>query len=296
LTRPFQKISLLFAMTLKLQHNEAMSTVSTASYQRTKSGHTEEEFEKKLEPSSRKHNESHTVVGKYIKDIIYGGLDGLITTFAIVSGVAGASLPSSIILILGVANLLADGFSMAVGNYMGTKAEIELARKERKREEYEVEHCPEEEIEEIRCIYRKKGFSGDDLDRVVEIITSNKKVWVDTMMVEELGILDEEESPFASACATFFSFLLVGMIPLITYIIAYFYPPLLQDAFRITVTLTGITIFTLGAWKSQITSTNWFRSGAEMFLVGGFAALVAYYVGYYLSFIDVSNISESYGS
>jgi len=248
--------------------------------------------------SASKHVESHTFVNRFLKDIIYGGLDGLITTFAIVAGVAGANLSSSIIMILGFANLLADGFSMAVGNYMGTKAEIELARKERRREEDEIDNCREEEIEEIRAIYRKKGFVGVDLERVVEVITSNKKVWVDTMMVEELGIFSEEKSPFLAALATFGSFLFFGMIPLLTYVAAYFYPSLLssiglsafgfgsssiQIGFLMTMVLTGTTIFFMGAWKSLITSTDCLRSGLEMFFVGGFAASLAYYVGYYLS-------------
>jgi len=244
-----------------------------------------------------KHSETHNIVGKYIKDIIYGGLDGLITTFAIVSGVAGASLSTHIILILGVANLLADGFSMAVGNYMGTKAELEFAKKERAREEYEVDHYPEAEREEIRHIYRKKGFKGQDLERVVDVITSDKKIWVDTMMVEELGITSEDDSPIRAALATFISFLLVGMVPLSTYVLAIFYPFLLQDAFRITTTLTGVTIFAMGALKSKVTEANWMRSGIEMFLIGGLAAAVAYYVGYYLSFIkDCTDLSGSSSS
>jgi len=275
---------------LTLKHNEA----SMACYDSVSKHSSSSDIDDPSPRSSSKHSESHTFVNTFLKDIIYGGLDGIITTFAIVSGVAGANLSTSIILILGVANLLADGFSMAVGNYMGTKAEIELARKERKREEYEIEHCREEEVEEIRTIYRKKGFVGSDLERVVEVITSNKKVWVDTMMVEELGIFCEEKSPILAALATFSSFLLFGLVPLLPYLIGHFYPFSdiiwnssgsldAQPGFLITSILTGMTIFLMGALKSSITSTDWKRSGIEMFLVGGFAALLAYYVGFYLS-------------
>lgn len=280
---------------LTFRHIEARRAFESNDIAALKSSHTKEAILKESSENvnlSTKHSERHTIIGKHIKDIIYGGLDGLITTFAIVSGVAGASLSSSIILILGIANLLADGFSMAVSNYMGTKAEIEFARKERKREEYEVDHFPEGEREEIRNIYRKKGFKGEDLEKVVNVITSDKKIWVDTMMVEELGILTDENSPIHAALATFISFLIVGAIPLSPYIVAYFYPPLIKyNIFYITTAMTAITIFTMGALKSKFTSTNWLRSGIEMFLIGGLAAAVAYYVGYYLSFIKDGDLS-----
>jgi len=236
---------------------------------------------KAIQASIEKHKTSS---GKYIKDIIYGGLDGIITTFAIVSGVAGASLPSSIVLILGFANLLADGFSMAVGNYLGTKSEMEYTKKEREREEYEVDNFPEGEIEEIRQIYSKKGFKGEDLERVVSVITSNKDVWIDTMMVEELELLStmDQDFPIKSAFVTFLSFVLIGMIPLSTYIIAILFPQMLKYAFGITTALTALTIFSVGAIKSKLTGLNWLRSGFEMLLIGGAAASVAYSIGFSL--------------
>lgn len=106
-------------------------------------------------------------------------------------------------------------------------------------------------------------------------------------MVEEKGVLEEEESAVGAACATFFSFLIVGAIPLISYLLSYMRPDLIvmDDAFQLATVLTGLTIFSMGALKSQITKTNWIRSGFEMFLIGGFASLVAFYVGHYLSFI-----------
>eukprot|EP01114_Cavostelium_apophysatum_P017303 TRINITY_DN5111_c0_g1_i1.p1 TRINITY_DN5111_c0_g1~~TRINITY_DN5111_c0_g1_i1.p1 ORF type:complete len:308 (-),score=27.08 TRINITY_DN5111_c0_g1_i1:30-953(-) len=119
-----------------------------------------------------------------IKDVVYGGLDGLITTHAIVSGVSGGSLSSSVVLVLGISNLLADGFSMAVGNYMGTKAEIEMERKERKVIEESIETQSDQRKEDIRTIYRKKGFKDADLERIVEVITSDRKVWLDTLIAE----------------------------------------------------------------------------------------------------------------
>jgi len=128
--------------------------------------------------------ESHQTSGSYVGDFVYGAMDGSVTTFAVVSGVAGAGLPSGIVIILGLANLFADGFSMAVGNYLSTKSRNEFIENERRREKWEVEHYPEGEVEEIRQIFLKKGFRGRALEDDVKVITSDKKVWVETMMTE----------------------------------------------------------------------------------------------------------------
>jgi len=131
----------------------------------------------------------------YLKDMVYGGIDGTITTFAVVSGVVGAELAAGIVVILGLANLFADGFSMAVSNFLGTKAEQQLLHMIRKEEENEIQLIPEGEREEIRQIYAAKGFDGELLEQVVEVITSNEQVWVDTMLLEEHGLLLDGPEP-----------------------------------------------------------------------------------------------------
>ena len=128
-----------------------------------------------------------------IQDFVYGATDGSVTTFAVVAGVVGAALSPSIILILGFANLFADGFSMAIGNYLGTKSQKEYIEKERKREEWEIENLVEQEKQEIRDIYTKKGFKDELLDEIVNVITARRKVWIDTMMREELGLVDDKK-------------------------------------------------------------------------------------------------------
>src|SRR3989344_9708993 len=116
-----------------------------------------------------------STVGNYLRDMVYGANDGIVTTFAVVAGVAGAELGINVVLILGFANLLADGLAMAIGNYLGTKSEDEYITKERAMEEWEVDHLPDLEKKEIESIYRKKGFKGKDLVRVVAVITGDKK-------------------------------------------------------------------------------------------------------------------------
>ena len=232
------------------------------------------------QPSSEQHKQEQ---GKYIKSIIYGGLDGIITTFAVVAGVAGASLSAGIVLILGFANLIADGLSMAIGDYLSTKAENEYNKAERQREKWEVENYPEGEKQELEELYVDKGMSEKDAKTVVEIIAKNKDAWVDIMMVEELGIIESDESPLKNAIATFSSFSVFGFIPLLAHVLSQFIPILQQNTFLFATLLTGITLFALGALKVRITEQNWFYSGLEMFVVGGIAAFAAYGIGYFLS-------------
>ena len=155
----------------------------------------------------------------HFDDFIYGSIDGAVTTFAIVAGVIGASLPTTIILILGLANLFADGFSMAVANYQASKSRNEFVKMKRREEEWQIDNLEDQEKEEIREIYREKGFKDQLLEEIVRIITSRRKVWVDTMMREELGLIEDEKNPFHSSVSTFVGFNLIGVIPLIPFII-----------------------------------------------------------------------------
>ena len=219
---------------------------------------------------------------KYLPDFVYGGIDGSVTTFAIVAGVTGASLSPTIVLILGFANLFADGFSMAVGNYLSTKSRKEYADKIRKSEEHSVINIPEEETEEIREIFSEKGFSGQQLDDAVEIITSNQDVWVDTMMKDEFGIFEDQTSPLKSAIVTFISFNLIGFIPLLPYVLSYFSESFRNNTFTLSVIFTSIAFMIVGSVKGRIVGARWFFSGFETLLIGGAAAIIAYYVGYLL--------------
>lgn len=226
--------------------------------------------------------ENNDFVSKYLPDFVYGGIDGSVTTFAIVAGVTGASLSPTIVLILGFANLFADGFSMAVGNYLSTKSKKEYADKIRKSEEHSIANIPEEETQEIRDIFSEKGFSGSQLDDAVEIITSNQDVWVDTMMKDEFGIFEDQTSPIKSALVTFISFNLIGFIPLLAYVLAYFSDSFKSNTFTLSVILTSIAFFIVGSVKGQIVSAKWLYSGIETLVIGGAAAIIAYYVGYLL--------------
>lgn len=156
-----------------------------------------------------------------IEDFVYGATDRAVTTFAVVAGVIGESLSPSTVLILGFANLFADGFSMAMGNYLGTIAQTEYIQKQRKKEEWEIDNLVEQEKQEIRDIYKNKGFEEELLEEIVRVITSRRKVWVDTMMREELELFENKRRPLYIALTTFTAFNLIGLIPLIPFIFLY---------------------------------------------------------------------------
>ena len=224
---------------------------------------------------------------QYIGDMVYGGLDGIVTTFAIVSGVSGANLGSGVILILGLANLLADGLSMAAGAFLSLKSEREYYDRERERETWEIEHFPEGEFVEMIEIYRAKGYSREDAEALMEIQSKDHDLWVDAMMVHELGLLPDDRQPIRSALATFVSFLLAGAVPLLVYLLGLVVPIDPAVSFPVALVLSGLALFGLGAAKVLITERNWFRSGLEMLLVGGVAAGIAYLVGYLLRGLGV---------
>lgn len=217
---------------------------------------------------------------EYISEFVYGGIDGAITTFAVVAGAEGAGLGISVVIILGIANLIADGFSMSVGNFFATKAERDSFEKHKQVEYWEIENLREKEVEEIREIYASKGFKGDLLEKVVEVITADKEVWVDTMMKEELEMVKGEKTPYKTAGATFFSFILVGSVPLLSYVFAgKNFSVNNPDLFFYSCLLTGIALAIVGSLKSIVNEKNIFVGVAETILLGGIAAFLAYFVG-----------------
>ena len=219
---------------------------------------------------------------QYIGDMVYGGLDGIVTTYAVVSGVAGANLGSGIILILGLANLLADGLSMAAGAFLSLKSEREYYDRERQRETWEVEHFPDGERSEMVEIYRTKGYSREDAEALMDIQSKSQDLWVDAMMVHELGLLPDDRQPLRSALATFVAFIVAGSVPLLIYLLGLVIPIEPAISFPLAIALSALALFGLGAAKVFVTERSWFRSGLEMLLVGGLTAGVAYLVGYLL--------------
>ena len=215
----------------------------------------------------------------HLKDFVYGAIDGTVTTFAVVTSIAGAGLNPEIVIVLGMANLIGDGFSMAASNYLGTKTEQQLRDKARAMEQRHIRVAPEGEREEIRQIFAAQGFSGQDLERAVEIITSSEKRWIDTMLVHELGLALTGPSAIKAAVTTFFAFFLVGLLPLVAFAYGLIVPSESIWLYVFSTLMTAIAFFLVGAAKSIFVDQKWYWSGLETLAVGGIAATLAYIVG-----------------
>ncbi len=234
--------------------------------------HTPEAIQQRLEQGP-----AHS----YLRDFVYGAVDGTVTTFAVVAGVSGAGLSVSIVIILGLANLIADGFSMAVGNFLGTRADEQLREKARRQEHDHVQAFPEGEKEEIRQIFARKGFSGEELESAVDVITSDVERWVETMLQEELGLSVNGPKAFNAALTTFLAFVVVGAVPLAPFLWNWLAPNELTIAapFFWSTLATGVAFLAVGAVKARYVALSWYIAGIETLLMGGGAALLAYAVG-----------------
>lgn len=225
------------------------------------------------DPESIRERLGAAPVASYLRDWVYGGIDGSVTTFAIVSGVVGADLAPAVIVILGAANLIADGFSMAASNFSATKTERQELELLRAVEERHIAEHPEGEREEVRQIYAKKGFKGPELERVVSVITADRTRWIDSMIAEEYGAAQQVRSPWKAARATFAAFVVCGVVPLLPYLLG------LPSAFAWSVATTLAVFFGIGSLKSRVLAVSPWRGGIETLTTGSIAAAIAYAIG-----------------
>ncbi|MCK7597880.1 VIT1/CCC1 transporter family protein [Microbulbifer sp. CAU 1566] len=211
-----------------------------------------------------------------LSDMVLGAIDGCVTTFAIASGAFGAGFSPLVVLAMGMANLLADGISMAVSNYEAVNAQQRFAENARRTEEEHIHLVPEGEREEIRQIFANKGFSGENLEHIVETVTANRGLWIDTMLIEEYGLSGSAPNPLASAWWTFIAFIVVGVIPLLPFLV-----PVLDFSrqFIASSLLAALVFFTIGLLKGWVYDSSPLRAGMTTLLLGSCAASVAYFVG-----------------
>lgn len=210
-----------------------------------------------------------------IRDFILGFQDGLVNTLGLVLGVATAVQSSNLVLISGLVTAFAESVSMAAVAYTSTKAAKEYYESELEKEKKEIKEIPHMEVQEIRDIYSKKGFRGKQLEGIVKKITSNKKLWLDTMMAEELRLLPEDyNKPIKSSFVVGISAIIGSLIPVLPFLFLN-----VKSGMVYALALSIITLFIVGAVKAKVTIGNWKKSGIEMAVVGTVAALVGYLVG-----------------
>jgi VIT1/CCC1 family predicted Fe2+/Mn2+ transporter len=232
--------------------------------------HTAEKIRARLEAGPRQ---------SYLRDWIYGGIDGSVTTFAVVSGVAGAQLSPAVILILGAANLVADGFSMAASNFSGTRTEHQERAALRAVEIRHIDQHPEGEREEVRQIMAAKGFEPAECERAVDVITRDRERWIEFMLAEEYGLPMQPRSPFTAALSTFTAFVVCGLVPLLPFVFG------VADAYAISIAATLFVFFAIGSAKSLWLTMSWWKAGLETLAIGSAAALLAYVAGWLLGHV-----------
>lgn len=222
--------------------------------------------------------------GDFIKNILFGGLDGIVTSTAIVSAVFGANYSSEVALTLGFANLLADGLSMGFSEYLSSRGERSYIMTERAREEWEMKNYPEGEKAEMVEIYTDKhGFSKEDAELIIGTMSKNEKFFIDHMCVEELGLMppDDEDSSIKSAVVTFVSFIVFGVLPLISYLI--FGKNERDEAFALAASLTAFALVVLGVVRGRLSGTPIFEAAGATLFTGAAASVAAFLVSWGLS-------------
>lgn len=219
-------------------------------------------------------SEGHQMEGSFLREMVFGANDGLVSNVALVAGVAGGTSNPSVILLGGVAGLVAGAVSMALGAYVSTKSEHEFRDSEESRERWEVEHMREQELAETRHIFRLKGITGPLLDEVVDAVSRDHEQWVKLMMTEELGFSDQPPQPKLSAVIMGIAFSIGASFPVVPYI---FIDGV--SAFAISLSLTGAALFGVGALRARLTTGSTVRKGMEMVVLGAAAVAIANLIG-----------------
>lgn len=235
--------------------------------------HTKEAIEQ-----SMKHREHHKADFN-LPEIILGGQDGLVNVLGVILGVVAATSSNSLVIVAGLAATFAESISMGAVAYTSKLAEADYYQSEYEREQYEIEHEPEGEREEVRQLYARYGFDGETLDKIVEVITANKNTWTQVMMEQELKLepINRKEA-LPAAFIVGFSALVGSFIPLTPY---FFLST--KNATITALIISACTLFAVGWYKAEKTlGRNLLKAGVEMTVIGMVSALVGYLIGYLL--------------
>ena len=234
--------------------------------------------------------EAHEEGGTYVKTIVFGGLDGILTAHAVVAGAVGAHLGPTAILAIGISNVLADALSMGVGEYLSSRSYGKYVQQEYDRETWELENYPEGEKLEMVELYESRGMTRADATTVIHIFARYKTLFLDLMMKEELSLSSPDEDEHAAsareALLMFGSFAVFGMVPIVGFaVVPLLAGPSLSDdeLFLIACAITGCALFGLGSLKARFTDRAFLRAGLETMLLGGVCAACAFFVGRYVA-------------
>lgn len=225
----------------------------------------------------------------YLSEFVYGGIDGIVTTFAVVSAVAGAGYEAGVMLVLGFANLISDGISMGFSSYLAEKAEVDQYNKRRNAVVFGLEKSISKSKTIIKKHLRKYGFKGQNLEKGAQLVAESKNN-ADFIMKEEHGLPDAPESPTITGLMTFIAFLIFGLVPLLPYLIDYAFDLEWSNLFMISSISASIAFASIGLMKSKITDSPLISSIIESLMLGLIASGASYFIGRWLeSIIGVSS-------
>ena len=235
-----------------------------------------------LEEHLRKEHK-RTTFSQYLREIVYGGNDGIVTTFAVVAGFAGAqrdpaasAVPIVSVLLFGLANLFADGLSMSLGSFLSIRADQDVYRNERAKEHHEIIHSRQSEFDETVEILKRRKFEEADAQAIAKLYQKNETYWTEFMMTDELKMTNpDNEKPVSIALATFGAFIFFGFIPLLPYVLRL----KLGNLFEISIFFTAAALIFLGFFRAVVARQRMLRGIVETLVVGGSAAGAAYLVG-----------------
>lgn len=219
---------------------------------------------------------------EHLRDAVFGAVDGTVTTFAVVAGAVGAGLGGAVVVILGLANLIADGFSMGVSSYLASRADIHHDELKREEARLAISTEPDLEREELKQVYIDRGIDPAAAAVIVQEITKDRETWVDTIVRERSGPVDDISKARTGGLITFLAFLAAGAVPLIVFILDALGASFGWDLFVLSSIATGITFFTIGVLKARVVERRWWVDGLETLALGGSAAAIAYIVGWLL--------------
>ncbi len=218
----------------------------------------------------------HTPKGRFIREVMFGTNDGLVSTIGFVAGATGALMQTRLVLLAGVASVVAGALAMGIGAYLASKSQRDFFESEKARERREIEEVPEIERNEIREIFTKLGFQKDEVEVIVRRVTSDKELWVRFMMREELGILEESfDNPVTVGVLMAGAYVMGGVTPLLPYV-------LMENvlmALNVAVAVSLVALFIIGVGKTVLTKQPWLRSGMEVMLLGSLAAGIGFVIG-----------------
>jgi len=223
-------------------------------------------------PRTHTHKEHHFQASDTVRDVVIGMSDGLTVPFALAAGLSGANVPSSVVVLAGLAEIAAGCIAMGLGGYLAAQSDNEHYASELQREKDETRDMPEEEREEVAKVFRNYGLSEEQLKPLVDTICADEEKWIDFMMKFELGL--EEPDPrraLVSAVTIGASYVVGGFIPLSPYFFM-----TVNEGLYVSVGVTLVALFIFGCIKARFTGISWIRGGLQTTIIGGLAAGAAF--------------------